>query len=153
MGSSPGNITTKNCGENNYGPENQIRTSTIFPHDNIYPDENKPPKSNHYGFPQYMAGPHGIDGNYPLSVTTESGELPLPFFGGNFGVILHDFFRPNYHKNQSNCKPFFLTIVNYPIFSLDYHIYVFRKNIKIFSFPKKYPNNLSKMGNILQFLG
>ena len=34
------------------------------------------------------------------------GELPLPLFGGNFWVILHDCIRQNYHKNQSNHYPF-----------------------------------------------
>ena len=30
----------------------------------------------------------GIDGNYPFSVTTVSGKLPLPLFVGIFWVIL-----------------------------------------------------------------
>ena len=34
------------------------------------------------------------------------GKLPLFLFCGIFGVILHDFIRQNYHKNQSNRYPF-----------------------------------------------
>ena len=43
-------------------------------------------------------------------------------------------------------------MVNYTIFLQINTFYVFRKVYKIFSFPKKYLNNLSKTGNILQFL-
>ena len=38
-----------------------------------------------------------------------------PFLGIFFWVILHDFIRQNYHKNQSNRYPFFLIMGNYPI--------------------------------------
>ena len=41
---------------------------------------------------------------------------PYPFLGVNFWVILHDFIRQNYHKNQSNRYPFPLIMVNYLIF-------------------------------------
>ena len=32
----------------------------------------------------------GIDGIYPFSVTTKYGNLPLPFFGGNYPNVLLD---------------------------------------------------------------
>ena len=42
---------------------------------------------------------------------------PYPFLGVIFRVILHNFIRHNYHNKQSNCYPFPLIMVNYPIFS------------------------------------
>ena len=35
-------------------------------------------------------GGGGIDGIYPFSVTTKNGNLPLPFFGGNYPIVLLD---------------------------------------------------------------
>ena len=65
------------------------------------------------------------------------GKLPLPLFGGNFWVFLHDFIRQNYHKKWSNRYPFLLIMVNYPIFSLNDHILCFQKNEKNSLFQKK----------------
>ena len=39
-----------------------------------------------------------------------------PFLGVIVLVILNDFIRQNYHKNQSDRYPFFLIMVNDPIF-------------------------------------
>ena len=58
---------------------------------------------------------HGIRGNYHY-----------PFLGVKYLVILHDFIRKNYHKNQSDRYPFFLIMVNYPTFLINYHILNFQ---------------------------
>ena len=65
---------------------------------------------------KYLKYTRGIDGIYPFSVTTVSGKINLTPFRGDFFVILYDFIRQNYHKNQSDRYPFFLIIVNYPVF-------------------------------------
>ena len=44
------------------------------------------------------------------------GKLTLPPFGGSFRVILDDYIKQSYDKEQSNRYPFFLIMVNYPIF-------------------------------------
>ena len=54
---------------------------------------------------------HSIRGNYHY-----------PFLGVLFKVILHDFIRNNYHKYQSDRYPFFLIMVNYPTFLINYNI-------------------------------
>ena len=81
------------------------------------------------------------------------GKLPIPLFGGQFSVILHDFMRKNYHKTSKLRYPFPLNRVNYPIFSLNYHILYYLVHFQYFSLLPNKPNNVSKMGNILQFLG
>ena len=43
-------------------------------------------------------------------------NYPYPFLGVIFWVILHAFITQNYHRKQSNCYPFSLIMVNYPIF-------------------------------------
>ena len=62
-------------------------------------------------------------------------KLPLPLFGGNFWVVLHEFIRQKQQKNQSHRYHFFLIMVNYPIFSLNYQIYIsgYISNISISS--------------------
>ena len=72
------------------------------------------------------------------------GGLPLPLFGGNFLVILHDFIRQNYHKNQSYCYTFPFIMINYPIFLINYHILYFQMYYQYLFFSKKYPNNVFK---------
>ena len=79
-------------------------------------------------------------------------NYPYPFLGVIVLVILHYFNWQNYHKNQSYCYPFFLIMVNYPIFSLNDHILYFQMYFQYLSFLQKYPNNVSKTCNILQFL-
>ena len=44
-----------------------------------------------------LQSPHGfilppgrIERNYPFSITTNNGNLPLPFFGGNYPILLLD---------------------------------------------------------------
>ena len=76
---------------------------------------------------------HGIRGTYHY-----------PFLGVNFSVILHDFIRNNYHKNQSDRYPFFLIMVNYPTFLINYHILNFQMYYQYLSFLRKYPNNVSE---------
>ena len=62
-----------------------------------------------------------------------------PFWGVDFSVILHDFIRQNYHKNQSYRYPFFLIMVNYPVFLINYHILYFQMYYR-YLFPlQKYP--------------
>ena len=48
---------------------------------------------------------HGIRGTYHY-----------PFLGVNFSVILHDFIRNNYHKNQSDRYPLFFIASKYHIY-------------------------------------
>ena len=50
------------------------------------------------------------------SLSQNQGKIPLPLLGVIFWVILHDFIGQNYHKSQSKNYPFFLIMVNYPIF-------------------------------------
>ena len=57
-----------------------------------------------------------------LSYHSIRGNNHYPFLGVIVLVILHDFIRQTYHKNQSDRYPFFLIMVNYPIFLLNYHI-------------------------------
>ena len=76
---------------------------------------------------------HGIGGNYHY-----------PILGVIVSVFLRDFIRQNYHKNQSDCYPFFLIMVNYQTFPINHHILKFQMYDQyLFSLPK-YPNNVSK---------
>ena len=75
-----------------------------------------------------------------------------PFLGVTFSVILHDFIRQNYHKNQADRYPFVLIMANYPIFPINYHILYFYMYFQCLSFLQKYLNNVSKTCKILQFL-
>ena len=43
-------------------------------------------------------------------------------------------------------------MVNYPIFLLNYLILYFQMYFQYLFFLQKYPNNVSKTGNILQFM-
>ena len=88
----------------------------------------------------------------PVLCYPSQGKVHLHLFWGNVWLILHGFIRQNYHLKQSNRYPFFLIMVNYPIFSLKYHILYFQMYFQYLSFLPKYPNNVSKAGNILQFL-
>ena len=74
---------------------------------------------------------HGIRGNYHY-----------PFLGVIVSVILHDFIRQNYHKNMSDCYPFPLIMVNYPIFFINYHILNFQMYHQYFIFLIEYPKNV-----------
>ena len=80
------------------------------------------------------------------------GDYHYPFLGVIVSVILHYFIRQNYHKNQSDRYPFFLIMINYQIFPINYHILYFQMYSQYLSFLQKYPNNVSKTYNILQFL-
>ena len=83
---------------------------------------------------------HGIDGNYPFSVTTASGVINItPFWGWFFSVILHDFIRQNYHKNQSDRTPFFPHYGKLPDFSYKLPHFIFLDVLSIFIFPPKVP--------------
>ena len=75
---------------------------------------------------------HSIRGNYHY-----------PFLGVTFLVILHDFIRQNYHKNQSDRYPFSLIMVNYPTFFINYHILNFQMYYQYFIFFIEYPKNAS----------
>ena len=75
---------------------------------------------------------HGIRSNYHYS-----------FLGVICLVILHDFIRQNYHKNQSDRYPFFLIMVNYPTFFINYHILNFQMYYQYFIFLIEYPKNAS----------
>ena len=67
-------------------------------------------------------------------------------------IILHGFIRNNYHKNSQTVTLFPLD-GKFPFFLLEITIFhVFREMYKIFTFPKHYPDNLSKTDNIVQFL-
>ena len=76
---------------------------------------------------------HSIRGNYHY-----------PFWGVIVLVILHDFIRQNYHKNQSDPYPFSLIMVNHPIFSFKLPQFIFSDVLSIFIFLQKHPNNVSK---------
>ena len=79
----------------------------------------------------------GIDGNYPFFGTTAAVVIAnTPFLVVIFLVILHDFIRQNYHKNQSDRYPFFLVLVNYPIFLINYHILYFQMYYQYFFLEK-----------------
>ena len=54
-------------------------------------------------------------------------SYPYLFLGIVVWVTLHDFIRQNYHKNESNCYPFRLIMVNYPFSSLNNHILSFSR--------------------------
>ena len=75
---------------------------------------------------------HSIRGNYHC-----------PFLGVIFSVILHDFIRQNYHKNQSDRYPFFLIMINYKIFPINYHILYFQIYFQYLSFLQRHLNNVS----------
>ena len=85
---------------------------------------------------------------YPLP--QNQGKLFLPLLGGNFLGNLAVFYQKILPLKTVQLLPFFLIIVNYPIFSLNYQILRFQKIVQYFLLPKK-NNNLSKTGNILQF--
>ena len=91
-----------------------------------------------------------------LSPSKHRWELPVLRYHsirGNFSVILHDFIRQNYHKNQSDHYHFPLIMVNYPIFLIDYHILYFQMYYQYIFFLPKYPNNILKeIQKIIQFL-
>ena len=70
---------------------------------------------------------HSIRGNYHY-----------PFLEVNVSVILHNFIRQNYHKNQSDRYLFFLIVVNYPIFLINYHILYFQMYYQYLFFLSKY---------------
>ena len=76
---------------------------------------------------------HGIRDNYHY-----------PFFWVIVSVTLHDFIWKNYHRNQSDRYPFFLIIVNYPTFLINYHILNFQMYYQYLYFLPKYPNTVSK---------
>ena len=82
-----------------------------------------------------------IDGNYPFSVTTASGVITITPFEGIFLVSLHDFTRQNYHKNQSDCYPLFLIMVNYPTFLINYYILNFQMYYQYLFFLLEYLKN------------
>ena len=85
-----------------------------------------------------------IDGNYLFSITTASGLITITPFGGViFSVVLHDFIRQNYHKNQSDRYPFFLIMVNYPTFLINYRIFNFQMYYQYLFFLLEYPKNAS----------
>ena len=79
------------------------------------------------------------------------GKIPLPLLGGKFSVILHDFIRKNYHKNQSDRYPFFLIMVNYPIFSLNYHILYFHMYFQYLYFLQKYSKYNSLTDTVAEY--
>ena len=70
------------------------------------------------------------------------GNFYYPFLGVIISVILHDFIRQKFHKNQSDSYPFSLVMVNYPTFLINYHILYFQMyNQYLFIF-QEYSNNL-----------
>ena len=75
-----------------------------------------------------------------------------PFFGVIVLVILHDLIRQHYHNNQTDCYPFSLIKVNYPVFLINDHILYFQMYSQYLLFLQKYRNNISKIFKILQFL-
>ena len=94
-----------------------------------------------------------IDGNYPFSVTVASGVITItPFWGVIFSVILHDFIRKNYHKNQSDRYPFFPHNAKLPDFSYKLPHFKFLDVLSIFIFPPKVPEQCIGKNLILQFL-
>ena len=78
-------------------------------------------------------------------------ELPVGNYHGNSGnyhypffwVILHDFICKNYHENQSDRYPFFLIMVNYPTFLINYHILNFQMYYQYLFYLLEYPKNAS----------
>ena len=76
------------------------------------------------------------------------GKFTLPLFGGNFV----SFYQTKLPLKTVKSLPFSLIIVNFLIFSLNYHILYFQMYFQYFSFLQKYPINISKTGNILQSL-
>ena len=84
---------------------------------------------------------HSIRGNYHY-----------PFLGVLFSVILHDFIRQNYHKNQSDPYPFPLITVNYPIFPINYHNLYFQMYYQYLFFSKNTRTMYQNKFKILWFL-
>ena len=66
-----------------------------------------------------------------------------PFLGVIVLVILHDFIRQNHHKKLSYRYPFFLIMVNYPIFPLHDPILYLQMYYQYLFILQKYPNNVS----------
>ena len=75
---------------------------------------------------------HGTRGNYHY-----------PFFWVIVWVILHDFICKNYHENQSDRDPFFLIMVNYPSFLINYPIINFQMYYQNLFLFLEYPKNAS----------
>ena len=78
------------------------------------------------------------------------GKLPLPLFGGIFG----QFYMILLEKITIKTIQIVTLFPHYgklPYFSLNDQILYFQMYFQYLSFLLKYPNNVSKMGNILQF--
>ena len=72
-------------------------------------------------------------------------NYPYPFVGVKCWVIFMILLDKITIK-ESNRYPFFLIMVNYPIFSLNDHILYFQMYFQYFSFLSKHLNNVSKNG-------
>ena len=79
-----------------------------------------------------------------------TANYPYPFLGKFFMVILNGFIRKVTIKTVKPL-PFPPLYVKLPYMFKITIFYVFIKMYKIISFPKHYPDNLPKTGNIVQF--